>query len=216
MSKHQSPYKDKDGMRLPGVTTITGQELGWNKGVLINWANKKGLEGISTAEYTDNLADIGTLAHRMILDGLQGDVTDISNYSPNQVKKAENCLLSYHEWAKDKALKPILLEERLVSETYKFGGTPDYYGEVDGKLTLLDYKTGGIFDEHLVQVAGGYLMLLEENGYKVDSVQILGIPRTDGDSFQKLAFPQFKWQFTKKIFINCLENYKTKKLIKEE
>ena len=65
---NKSPYKDKDGLRLAGVTTVTGQELGWNKGVLINWANKKGLEGIEVGKMVDDLALVGTLGHQLVMD----------------------------------------------------------------------------------------------------------------------------------------------------
>jgi hypothetical protein len=213
---NKSPYKDKEGMRLPGVTTIVGQELGWNKGVLINWANNKGLEGISTTAYVDNLADIGHLAHQMVLDHIRGVETDTKDFSLHQISKAENCLSSYEAWAQGKTIEPILMEERMISEELKFGGTPDCYAKLDGKLTLLDYKTGGVFDEHLIQVAGGYLILLEENGHKVEGIQLLGIPRTEGDSFQVRAVPEFNWKFCKQIFMNCLTNYKLHKKLKEE
>jgi hypothetical protein len=216
MARH-SPYKDAKGMRLPGVTTITNQELGWSKGVLIGWANNKGLEGISTTAFVDNLASIGTLAHQMVLDTMNKKITDITDYSENQIKKAKNCLESYWNWAKDKEIEPILLEERLISEVHKYGGTPDFYGKINGKLTLLDYKTGsGIHDEHCVQVAGGYLILLEELGHKVEYIEILNIPRSSGESFQTRPVPQFNWQFWKQIYMNCLTNYKLHKQLKEE
>lgn len=213
----QSPYKDKEGMRLPGVTTITGSELGWNKGILIGWANSKGLEGIATGAYVDNLASIGTLAHQMVLDSMTKKVTDLTDYSENQIIKAKNCLESYFNWSKDKDIEPILLEERMISEIHKFGGTADFYGKINGVLTLADYKTGsGIYDEHLVQVAGGYLILLEELGHKVEKIELLNIPRSSGESFQVRPVPEFNWKFCKQIFMNCLTNYKLHKKLKEE
>jgi hypothetical protein len=214
--KNKSPYKDINGMRLPGVTTITGQELGWNKGVLIDWANNKGLEGIETRKMVDDLADIGTIAHQFVLDQIKGVKTDTTEFSQSHIEKAMNCLDSYNNWKKGKVIEPILLEERLISEIHKFGGTPDFYGKVDGVLTLTDYKTGrGIYDEYFVQVAGGYLIVLEELGHKVEKIEILNIPRSSGESFQVQGIPQNKWDYCKKIFLNCLENYKLHKLIKE-
>ena len=53
-------YKNKDGVRLPGVTTITGIE---DKPALKYWGNKIGLQGIEIRNYVDGLARIGTLAH---------------------------------------------------------------------------------------------------------------------------------------------------------
>ena len=134
-------YTDTEGTRLPGVTTIT-EELGWTKQVLISWANKLGLKGIESSKYVDDKASIGTLAHQMVLDHLQGKKTETSDFSANQIIQAENCLLSYFAWEKGKVIEPLLLETPLVHEVLRFGGTCDFYGKIDGKLTLGDYKTG--------------------------------------------------------------------------
>ena len=210
-------YKNKEGKRLPGVTTITGSELGWNKGVLIDWANKKGLEGCNTRELVDDLAEIGQIAHNLVLDEVRGTIFDKTQYAPAQIDRALKCLDSYKNWAKGKKIEAILTEAQLISEVYQYGGTPDFYGKVDGVLTLTDYKTGkGIYDEFCVQVCGGYLIALEENGYKVEAVEILNIPRTDGESFQVLTIPIEKWDGWKKIYLNCLENYKLHRQLKGE
>lgn len=211
---NKSPYKDQNGMRLPGVTTIIHQELGWNKGVLIDWANKRGLEGIETKAMVDDLAEIGTIAHQFVLDKIKKVETNTNAFSKDHIAKAMNCLDSYNNWMKDKTVEAILLEARLISEKLKFGGTPDFYGKINEKLTLQDYKTGkALYDEYLIQVAGGYLILLEEQGLKVERIELLNIPRSSGESFQVLTIPENKWGYCKKIFLNCLDNYKTKKLL---
>jgi hypothetical protein len=38
-------YKTKDGLRVPGVTTVIGGNLGWNKQALMYWAWNEGIEG---------------------------------------------------------------------------------------------------------------------------------------------------------------------------
>ena len=212
-----SPYKNKLGTRLPGTTTITGSELGWAKGVLITWANRLGLEGIEAGKYVDNLAEIGTLAHDMVVNQLLGRETDISDHSPKQVEKAQKCLDSYNKWKSGQKIVPIVVEQPLVSEVYQFGGTPDFYGAVNDVLTLIDYKTGkGIYDEHFIQVAGGYVILLEEAGHKIEDVVILNIPRSEGDSFQSVTItPRFR-EICKKVFLNCLDNYRLHKIMKGE
>jgi len=175
-------YKLKSGKRIPGATTITG-ELGWSKRVLINWANRMGLQGIDTTKYVDDKAAIGTLAHAMVTDYLRGIKTDTDDYSKNQIAAAENSALSYFEWAKEKKVEPILIEQPLVSEKYFYGGMADIFAKVDGLTELIDLKTGsGIYPEMVIQVAG-YRQLLIENGHKVESVRILNIPRTGDESF---------------------------------
>jgi len=210
-TKQHTVYKDADGKRLPGVTTITG-ELGWNKHVLVNWANRLGREGIDSTKYVDDKAAIGSLAHDMVMCHVLGTKVDTSDYSENQILQADNCLQSFFEWERGKVIKPILTETMLVSNLYGFGGTPDLYAEVDGKLTLVDYKTGkGIYPEYSVQVGGGYYQLLEEAGHTIDRVIILNIPRAEDESFQVKEIKEI--DVCRKIFVHCLNIYKLKKKI---
>lgn len=205
-------YKLADGSIVPGVTTITGQ-LGWNKQVLINWANRIGLEGISASKYKDDKADIGTLAHAMVTGWLQGLQADTGDYSKNQIEAAENSALSFFEWAKNKKIEPILIEKPLVSEEYKYGGTADIYAKIDGATELIDLKTGsGIYDEMIIQVAA-YGRLLVENGFTVDTIRILNIPRTEDESFVEKLVSQKQQKIAFRIFLHCLSNYQLRKTL---
>jgi len=209
--KAHTRYRLKDGTIVPGVTTVTGSQLGWNKQVLINWANRMGLQGIDSNKYKDDKAVIGTLGHSLATDSLLGIQTDTSDYSANQIEAAENSVLSFYEWAKGKEIRPILVEIPLVSEEYKFGGTPDIYGEINGTLELVDLKTGsGIYHEMIVQVSA-YEKLLEEAGYRVDAVRILNIPRTEDEAFMERGLGKQQREVAWEIFTNCLRNYQLKK-----
>jgi len=127
------------------VTTIVG--LLDKSRFLVPWANRLGLQGVDSAAYAKEKAVIGTLAHKMVTDHLQGLKTETKEYSPYQVSAAENSFLSYLEWEKGKTIEPILIETPLVSELHQFGGTADIYAKIDGFLELIDLKSGGIYDE---------------------------------------------------------------------
>lgn len=172
-------YHNAAGGIVPGTTTITGL---LNKPQLPAWANRLGLQGIDSAAYAKEKAVIGTLAHKMVTDYLLQMPTETKEYSPFQVNAAENSFLSYLRWAEHRSVEPYLIEKPLVSEEHQYGGTCDIYGRVDGVLELIDLKTGGIYDEHVVQVCA-YRHLLIENGMAVERVRILGIPRDDDDGF---------------------------------
>jgi len=213
-TKAHIQYRNKDNVRVPGVTTITG-ELGWSKRTLINWANRMGIEGIDTNKYVDDKANIGTLAHLMITNQLQGIKTNTDDFSKNQINAALNSVKSFDAWAKDHKIEPIFIEKPLVSNLLNFGGTADIYGNVDGRLELIDLKTGsGIYDEHYIQVGGGYWILLNENGHELTQARILNIPRANSERFDEKIVPQV--EACKKIFLNCLENYKLHKDIKND
>ncbi|KKL50243.1 hypothetical protein LCGC14_2307390, partial [marine sediment metagenome] len=137
-AKAHVQYKLEDGTRVPGVTTILNIIA---KPALIQWANRMGLDGINTYKHVDELADIGTLAHAMIAHFLGGPEPDLDDYSKRQIDRAENSVLSFHEWAKGKTLHTEFSERQMVSEKLKYGGTCDWRGYIDGVDTLLDLKT---------------------------------------------------------------------------
>jgi hypothetical protein len=205
-------YKLEDGTIVVGVTTALGI---LNKPALVPWANKLGLRGIDVGKYVDDKADIGTLGHAFVTDKLAGNETDTSDYSANQIDQAQNCALSFWEWEKgNKIQEAIFVEKPLVSEIWKFGGTEDIYCKINGELNLIDLKTGsGIYKEHRYQVAA-LVKLLQENGYPVDKVRVLNIPRTEDERFAEevLTVPQLDHGWT--IFQYCLGIYYEQKLDK--
>ncbi len=191
-------YKDKEGNIVPGATTIIGLLA---KPQLIIWANRLGLQGIDSTKYRDDKADIGTLAHKMVLADIKGEKVDTSEYSKEQIDQAENSFLSWLEWRKGKELEPIIMETPLVSEEFSFGGTLDYYGYLDNTLVLMDYKTGGIYQEAYIQVCS-YRQLLVENGYPpIDKAIVLGIPRTEDEDFKEITYTNFDngWRIFKRL-----------------
>lgn len=208
-------YKLMDGItRVPSVTTITGS-LGWNKQILINWANRLGLEGTDVKEYVDDKADIGTIAHGFILEYHGGAKFDTTGYTRKQIKQANYSVDSYMAWLKDQTVEPLILETPIVSEWQKFGGTPDNYCLLNGKPTLLDYKTGsGIHADAWIQVGGGYKFLLEEKGHPVEEVIILHIPKAKGEAFKEYLIPEDKLPICWDIFKHALEIYKLKRRLK--
>lgn len=204
-------YKTKDGMIVPGVTTILGL---LNKPALVPWANRLGLEGIDVAKYVDDKADIGTLAHALATDHLLGRKTDISHYDVHQIDKAENAALSFFSWLDKNPIEPISVEEPLVSETLCFGGTVDIYGRINGKYVLVDLKTGsGIWPEYGYQIAA-YASLLEENGSPIDYCVCLNIPRVESEAFKEHTYTALEREVGWEIFKSCLNIYQQKKRLK--
>lgn len=207
--KAHTIYKNQDGKRLPGVTTITGL---MDKPALKYWANGLGLNGIDVRKYVDDMADIGTLAHQMAEDAILGNKTITDDYSKNQIDLAENCLLKFYEWLKDLKYEVIFIENQLVSEKYQYGGTCDMFLRIDGKNILIDIKTcKAIYDEMETQVAA-YKMLIEENGNKVDECYILRIGRSEDEGFEYRKIN--KIDLHEQRFINLREQYELNRQIR--
>jgi len=210
-SRIHTVYKAKDGIRVPGVTTVLGELA---KPALIHWAWDLGIKNIDYRVHRDELADIGTLVHSMVLCDLKGLEPDTDEYSKMQIDKAENCFLSYLEWKRQRKIEPILIEESLVSEKHRFGGKMDYFGKIDGVLTLADFKTGKrLYDEHRFQLAG-YKALLVENGFPPpDECLLLNIGRDENEKFEELKRKELGLE--SEIFFSALKIYKAKKWMKK-
>ena len=211
-SNIHTQYKLKDGTRVPSVTTVLGELA---KPALIPWAWNLGVKGIDYRTFRDDLAEVGSLAHKIILCHLKGDTLDVGDFTPNQVSLAENCFLKYLEWERQHKIEPISIEEPMVSESYQYGGTPDFYGMVDGKLTIMDFKTGkAIYPEYFYQIAA-YHQLVNER-YRpvlVDNFRILNIGRDETENFVEEQRTNLDREFL--IFVHALSIYKLKKQNKE-
>jgi len=210
-SRTHTTYKLKDGTTIPAVTTVL--KLIKPADPLIHWAWDLGMRGIDYKKHRDDLAEIGVLAHSMILCHLKKKDCDTGEYSKRQIDKAENCFLKYLEWEKHHKIKPILVEKPLISEDWGYGGQPDFYGKIDGILTLADFKTGKrIYDEHLYQIAA-YRGLVLEAGYQIDQYLVLNIGRDETEKFEEVK--RVDLALEERIFYHALEIYRTKKEIKE-
>ena len=195
-------YRNKEGKRLIGVSTIVGM---LSKPNLLVWANNLGLEGLKMDAYTDDLASVGTLAHEMVNCHITGRPLDTNEYSKNDIDRAENAMISFLAWIKNKKIEPICSEKQFVSEKYQYGGTPDIYCYLNGEPTLIDVKTSkAIYDDHFIQLAG-YKILLEENDLPVMQSYILRIGRDETEGFEVRSITNFeKWE---SLFHHLLEVY---------
>jgi hypothetical protein len=211
-TKTHQKYRLRDKTIVPGVTTFTGQ---LDKPALLYWAWDLGCKGIDYKKYKDNLADIGTLAHDMIVSHLLGKEPDVSDYSTNQISLAENAVLSYFEWEKGKEIEVIDAEKQLTSETLKFGGTFDLLCLLDGKLTLVDFKTGkAIYPEMAIQLSAYSHLIVENIAAIPTNHMILRIGRDETEGFEVKQYTPEQIETGWEIFKNLINIYYLRKEIK--
>lgn len=207
--KVHTQYFTNNGDRIVGVTTILSVLA---KPALIVWANKLGLQGIDSTKFKDKMADIGTIAHLLVMHHLKKTTPDLSEYSQQNIDMANNCMKSYYEWEKNHKVEPIMLETPLSSDIYGYGGTPDFIGMIDGQLELLDFKTGnGIYPEYLYQLSA-YRQLAKEQGHEINRARILRIGRDDNEGFEERLTVKFDLEF--ELFLHCLSIYNIQKALK--
>jgi len=208
-TKIHTVYKKLDGTRVPGVTTYLGI---LNKPAIVHWAWNLGVQGLDYRKVRDQAGDIGTLVHHLILCKISGQEPELADYTPNDLAASIAPMRKFDAWKADHELEPILMEVPLVSETYSFGGTADFYGLDNGKLTLLDFKTSGdVYPENFYQLAA-YKKLLEEFGYGVESVRVLRVSKIADESFEDRHSGSLDnhWE----IFLACQKIYELQKAIK--
>ncbi len=208
-TKAHTIYKLADGTKVPGVTTVLSV---LNKPALVKWANNLGLQGIDSNKFRDKMADIGTLAHLMILNYFKDIEGDYSEYSKDDIDKAENCLISFYSWVKENKVEPIDIEIPLISKRFGYGGTIDLYCKLNGIATLVDFKTSkAIYEEMFIQVAA-YWQILVESKRHITQARILRIGRDESEGFEdhNITDIDLYWQ----IFYHALNIYQIKNKIK--
>lgn len=172
MAHPASGYRNAEGRRVPGVTTIIGRFK--ESGGLLHWAFKQGQaaergEINSLYDKRDEAADSGTLAHSMVELWINKDVEGLeclertSTHKPEVLKQAMVAFGAYQVWESITKVEIVEQEMPLVSEEYQYGGCPDAVGIVRGELCLIDWKTSnGVYTDYLIQLAA-YKNLWEEN-----------------------------------------------------
>lgn len=152
-------YKLASAERVPSVTTIISRFK--ESGGLIHWAWQLGTEGKDYREERDRAADIGSMVHAAVEAWAHGKHY-VFEGEPTMVEKARNGYAAFLEWATSTKLQVTHPEGSMVSETWKFGGTPDAI-LVSGKRAIGDWKSSNaLYPEYLIQIAA-YGKLWEEN-----------------------------------------------------
>ena len=204
-ASYHAPYHLQDGAVISSVTTILGI---LDKPGLPHWAWELGRQGLDYREVRDTAGRVGTLAHYLIACHLKGEAPDYFAV-PVEVEKANKCFEKYLAWEKEHPLAPVMVEERLMSEEFKFGGTPDLLAEIDGEFVLIDFKTGGGIYESYFYQAAAYRKLLEEQGWPVAGARILRISPDDSEVEVAIELDHdHDWQ----IFWHCLGIWELQKL----
>lgn len=156
------PYKNSQGKRLPGVTTILGSNLGWDTQMLVAWARKIAMAGGDPNVIRDEAADTGTLAHYIIECFVNKLTPDYEKqYTPEQKTKAVNCVQGFKLWKDRYAPEFITSELSLVNDQYGFGGTIDIISKIDGSLVINDIKTNNHVSPKMVIQVSAYKKLYE-------------------------------------------------------
>ena len=161
-SLHGTKYINEEGNRVPSVTTIISQHLGWNKNALLAWTKRMMLGGQDSDKVLSEAGDIGTLLHLLIEGHQQGFDVDTKDYSYNQEKAAMKAFAGYLQWYEKRKFKSLRNELVLVNEELQVGGTIDSIGKMGDDLVVVDWKTSKyLYAENKLQLAA-YTYMFEQ------------------------------------------------------
>lgn len=195
----------EDGVRThpPSVTTITGTLskpaiLPWGINCTIDACREcikpytlytpDELEKIWAAARQQSLsvkeeaAGIGTAAHDWIHEHLSGRKPEM----PAEGTPQRRCVDAVLDFFLTHDVQLIHTECPIYSRVYKFSGRMDLDAWVDGKRTLVDFKTGnGIYEECRLQTAAYSQARYEELGVLYDQRLILRLGKQNGEFYEK-------------------------------
>ena len=209
--KAHQRYKTKDGIIVPGVTTILSILA---KPALIYWSWNLGMQGIDYRKVSDKAKDVGTLAHYLIECDIKGIKPDTSEYSSVVIDKAENAYLAWLEWKKELGeIEIVASEEQLVCD--RFGGTLDWVIKKADDYILVDFKTSKAFYfEMAIQISAyKYLWNWVHPDKKIKFEFLLRIGKEDAE-FEPRKLGDLDKEF--KLFMSLLDVYILKKEIENK
>jgi hypothetical protein len=204
-------WKDSNGWRwyLPegatipaiSVTTIVGQHIVPR---LEKWKESMLRESINAAIISGDMARLGRAVDTAFSKGEKAAALGTSVHTMLEAyhKTGEKLPTTTDEGlVLEKYIKKISpmveevigLEMSLVHPTYCFAGTVDKLSRIDGKLTVVDYKTGFISESTGHQLAA-YSLMLQTMGHNVEALMAVSLPikdMTKNVSFTKYAHLDF-------------------------
>jgi len=205
------------------LKSVTGALSVLDKPALIPWAVKMAVDKIS--EFVsggmliddnaikeaknawrvkrDTAGDKGTQAHDLIHEYIKFKLGIIKKMpAMPKDKEVKNCYLAFREWEAEHEVKFIATEQLVYSKRYNFVGTLDCIAEVDGKFSLIDFKTSsGIYEDMLYQVGAYGLAYEEENKIEIENNHIVRFGKADAE-FEVKSFKTDKK--LQKGFLSCL------------
>ena len=208
---HGGSYITSKGKKCRSVTTILGNNLGWNKQVLIGWARRQALSGHDPELVLKEAANIGTLTHYLVECDIKNEVPKTSSYSAEQIEKANNGFEAFKQWRRAYKPKFIGTELVLVDDELEVGGTADQVAKIGGQVVIGDIKTSKfLYDDHIIQL-GAYCHMYErmQPKAKIEYGYVLRLDKNTGAfTHHNISRKQLDWGW--KVFKCCLELDKLK------
>jgi hypothetical protein len=213
MPRPKNGYANAAGDKIPATHDPISRFM--DKSALMIWAHKRGEQGLPL--WGRDAIDIGATVHAMADLDLQGrpdreieKVAQEAGLCRDDYDTAMRAFLQFRKWRIGCHVQPIALEQPLVSEKHKYGGTPDCIAVIDGKVALVEFKTSvKPFADHLVAIAAHAQLWNEANPDRpIEAFHWIGLPK-DGSEFQHHSYADLSIQW--EIFTGYLDLWRLEK-----
>ena len=161
---------------VTSVTSATGL-IGFPSDKAMEWAT--GLTKIFLTELFDNKIKIAQVhideacrQHLIKKEEAASTGTQVHKYAEEFVKglkpelpteeKALNGVTAFHQWFKSKKIKILESERMVYSKKYNYVGTMDALAVIDGKTSVIDFKTSNYANSSMCYQVAAYQMAYEE------------------------------------------------------
>jgi len=162
-------YVLEDGCHkpYPSVTTVVETDPGKQRSLLA-WRQRVGDKNAD--HISDQAADTGSKAHKLIENYIRGDELDFSQCG----LVAQDMFHRLQQTADEHINNVRMIEQQMVSHHLRVAGTVDLVAEWDQQLAIIDWKTSR--KQKRVEYIDGYFM--QESAYAVMVEEMTGIPIT--------------------------------------
>lgn len=143
-------------------------------------------------EYMDKVSTLGSKLHKYVEYELKGQEYPEDELTEDMYPG----ILSWDKFKNEHTVEMVDSELVLHSKRYRFAGTIDARLKIDGKLYIVDFKTGSVQDKAYIQLMA-YKTMLQEMGLSDGSEDLLVLGGGDSKS---------KWADGGKIFMHTLDS----------
>lgn len=163
-----SHYYWLNGEFMPGVTSILQEAAPTPYGLKKFWQDNTKEEADAIFEAA---GDFGTKMHDAFENLLLAQELNLLGDYPT--KKEKDCLVSFKDWFSYYKPTDFMPEQPIASGKYKYAGTLDFVGTINGQRWLVDFKTtGAIHFSHQLQTLAYKQAFEESYGEKIDRIGV--------------------------------------------
>lgn len=206
-SEHWYPSLRKKGVYYPSITTLLSV---FPKGIGFNMYLTAQTSWEASQKTLEEAAQRGTRVHNACDRLENGEELKIEEFPQEEWLR----IWGFVKWIESYKPKLIYKELGMVSDKFKTGGRIDRVYEIDGKIIVLDIKTGkSNYDNYYAQTSA-YATLLGDpktmfyekaESVQVDDTAILRLSHLSKNGYQYSIRGKEEWKNDFKSFKNCQE-----------